>query len=37
MGASNFETTSFERKFQNVFLESSSKENKNLLVKDKNI
>jgi hypothetical protein len=26
-----------ENKFQNVFLESSSKENKNLLVKDKNI
>lgn len=27
----------FQNKFQNVFLESSSKENKNLLVKDKNI
>lgn len=26
----------FQNKFQNVFLESSSKENKNLLVKDKN-
>ena len=27
----------FQNKFQNVFLESSSKENKNLFVKDKNI
>lgn len=26
----------FQNKFQNVFLQSSSKENKNLLVKDKN-